>query len=125
MPKKRPLTRRSVGAAAGSVMSRVLERPLAPKYLPSGSGNPSQTSESHCRERLPPLVYSQPWERRRIAGLRVAGGGAVAKAADHPFPCLQALTRRGRSALLKPRRRVPEKPAPLGQGGGVRQGEEL
>lgn len=27
---------------------------LAPKYLPTGSGNPSQPFESHCRERLPP-----------------------------------------------------------------------
>lgn len=31
-------------------MSWVLERPLAPKYLPSGSGNPSQPSESHCQQ---------------------------------------------------------------------------
>lgn len=77
MPKKEPLTRGSVGAAAGCVMSRVLERPLAPKYLPSGSGNPSQTCKSHCRETLPPeaLVSSQPWERQLTAGLRAAEEG--------------------------------------------------
>lgn len=45
--------RGSARAEAG-LMSRVLERPSAPKYLPLESGNPSQPSESHCRERLPP-----------------------------------------------------------------------
>lgn len=94
-------------------MSRVLERPSAPKYLPSGSGNPSQTSPSHCRARLPPeaLVSSQPRERRLTAGLTAAEEGQAGRlpaqqgrlrAADRPVPGLPAPTGRGRSALLTP-----------------------
>lgn len=81
MPKKEPWTKGSVGAASGYLMSWVLERPLAPKYLHSGSGNPSRPFESHGQERLPPeaLVSSHPWDRQLTAGLRVVkdrrGGG--------------------------------------------------
>lgn len=77
MPKKEPSTRR-----VSQGHSRVCDftgsgKALGPKISPSGSGNPSQPSEIHCWERLPPeaLVSSRPWERQLTADLRVAKDG--------------------------------------------------
>ena len=82
MPKRESSTRGSLVAVARFTMSWVLERPLAPQYPPTASGNPFQTSKSHCRERLPPEARSthSPSERRPTAGLsgrRRAEGGCV------------------------------------------------